>query len=368
MMLSAPAMAASNDEALQQLRTRIDHLETSINRLKRDRSESYVTLVALERKLGSMHQQIRQLDRQLNKLERAIQKNRDAREKLQSGLGKQQQSVAEHLRTAYLLGSQAQLKLLLNQERITDVSRAMSYYRYLTQARLNRIDTMNTNLSKQRRLAGEISQQKNRLALLKQRKLEEKSRIDELANERKQLLASLDQRLNSSGSRMRQLREDERRLEQLVNRIQGMNEPGLTPGSTTGPFAKQKKKLRLPVQGRILANFGARRNTGDQRWNGIFISTNEGQNIRSVYAGRVVFAGWLHGFGLLMILDHGDGYMTLYGHNRSLYKVVGDWVETGDIIASAGDTGSPPRTGLYFGVRQQGKPRNPLIWCKISRQ
>lgn len=358
---------AGNAEQLQQLRQKILQLESQANLLKVDRTDAYTQLTRTERKLGNKHREIRKLDRQQKKLKKELKKNRQARLKLRGGMETQKNSVSDHIRTAYLLGSQAQIKLLLNQERVDHVSRSLSYYRYLTSARLERIETMQTSLTTHKRLANRINQQENNLSKLRKQKLNEKSSIDDLANSRHQLLAKLDRRLQKSGSQIRELREDEQRLERLVNKIQEFSDPDLVPTAPTGRFIKQKKRLKLPLKGRILAQFGSRRKAGDQRWNGIFISAKTGQNVRSVYAGRVVFAGWLHGFGLLMILDHGEGYMTLYGHNRSLYKVVGDWVDTGDIVASSGDTGNPPRTGLYFGVRQQGKPRNPLIWCKVTR-
>ncbi len=366
-ILALPISHADNSERLQQLQQDIGRLESTINVLQHDRSTAYTNLVKLERRLGTLRRDIRSVDRQLNRKERDLNKSRQLQKSLQHKMGQQKQSISAHIRTAYLLGKQAHLKLLLNQERVGDVSRSLTYYRYLTRARLERIDSMQSSLSRQRHVNARITKQKNELTQLRQKKLKDRAEIDSLLKERRQLLAKLDRRLQKSDTRLRELREDERRLEKLLGRIRTVSEPVSVIPPLTGRFSHQKNKLKLPVSGRVLARFGTRRNVGDQRWNGIFISATAGRNIRSVYAGRVVFAGWLHGFGLLMILDHGEGYMTLYGHNQSLYKVVGDQVKTGEIIASVGDTGNPPRTGLYFGVRQQGKPRNPLIWCKVSR-
>ena len=142
--------------------------------------------------------------------------------------------------------------------------------------------------------------------------------------------------------------------------------PGSPPfPSLDGRFADYKGKLPLPVKGTISARYGAPRNTGELKWRGIFLSAPEGRNVVSVFRGRVAYADWLRGFGLLMVVEHGDGYMTLYGHNQSLYKEAGDWVEAGQTIASIGNTGGPSETGLYFEIRHDGEPRNPLDWCKI---
>jgi len=368
LLLVSGAQGADNKEKLQHLRNKIDQLETDINSLKQDRSEAYSSLVQVERKLNRMHGEVHRLDLKLTSTRKSLQRSRQAQDELRLGMGQQRQSVARQVRTAYLLGSQAEIKLLLNQEHVDDVSRSLAYYHYLTQARVEHIETMQTSLIKQQQLESRIASQQQQLDQLKKQKLEETAKIEPVVKQRKVLLAKLDTRLSKSGEQMRELREDERRLERLVNRIEEFKEEDLVPvNPASGEFAKQKNRLKMPVRGRILARFGTARDVGGQHWNGIFVAANAGDNVHAVYAGRVVFAGWLHGFGLLMILDHGAGYMTLYGHNQSLYKVVGDWVDTGDTIASVGNTGNPPRTGLYFGVRQLGKPRNPLIWCKIGR-
>jgi len=359
--------ADANAQRLQQLRQQMQQLEVTINALHKDRSGTYQELVTLERKLDTLHRQLRRLDRQLSDKERALRKNQSRQQQLRANMGQQKSSIGNHIRTAYLLGSQAHLKLLLNQQHAGDVSRSLAYYRYLTSARLQRIDEIEDSLEAQQQLAKRIGRQQAELTGLREQKLRDRNEIDGYVKQRKLLLAKLDIRLKDTNLKKQEIEEDQRRLERLVDRIQQTDTPAPEAGTLSGRFAQQRRRLQLPVAGEIVARFGNRRNAGDQRWNGIFIAASDGRNVRSVFAGRVVFAGWLHGFGMLMILDHGDGYMTLYGHNRSLYKVVGDWVETGEVIASVGDTGNPPRTGLYFGVRQKGKPQDPLNWCRITR-
>ena len=362
------AHGLNNDEKLVQLREKIRRLETDINSLKQNRSAAYSRLVEVERKLNRMHAEVHRLDQKQSGTRKELQHSRRVQKKLRNSMGQQRQSVARQIRTAYLLGSQAEIKLLLNQEHVDDVSRSLTYYHYLTRARVEQIESMQARLTRQKKLEARISKQQQDLDRLKKLKQVETEKIEPVVRQRKTLLAKLDSRLQSSGSQMRELRENEKRLERLINRIQEFKDEDLVPvNPISGKFGAQKRHLKMPVRGRVLARFGTRRNAGGQHWNGIFIAAKAGDNVHAVYAGRVVFSGWLHGFGLLTILDHGEGYMTLYGHNQSLYKVVGDWVDTGDTIASVGNTGNPPRTGLYFGVRQLGKPRNPLIWCKISR-
>ena len=153
------------------------------------------------------------------------------------------------------------------------------------------------------------------------------------------------------------------RLQALLDRITASIADLPTPGDTT-PFVREKGKLLLPVSGRITDRFGTSRNNGKLRWNGIFIAAPRGAPVRAIHYGRVVFSDWLRGFGLLLIIDHGDGYMSLYGHNQVLYTEVGDWVTAGEIVATVGDTGGQNRAGLYFEIRYKGKPTNPQLWCQ----
>jgi septal ring factor EnvC (AmiA/AmiB activator) len=139
-----------------------------------------------------------------------------------------------------------------------------------------------------------------------------------------------------------------------------------TPEPPVGKASVDKGgRWRLPVQGRLIARFGSPKEIGDLRWRGIFLATPEGQEVKAVTRGRVAYADWLRGFGLLVVLDHGGGLMTLYGHNQSLYKGVGDRVEAGEAIAASGNTGGPAQPGLYFEIREYGEPRNPLDWCRL---
>jgi septal ring factor EnvC (AmiA/AmiB activator) len=134
------------------------------------------------------------------------------------------------------------------------------------------------------------------------------------------------------------------------------------------PFAGMQGKLLLPVEGRISHRFGNQRNQGKLRWHGIFIDAAEGESVYAVHYGRVVFSDWLRGFGLLMIVSHGEGYMSLYGHNQALFRETGDWVSAGEVIAAVGDSGGQDKTGLYFEIRIDGKPNNPQNWCVTREQ
>ena len=142
--------------------------------------------------------------------------------------------------------------------------------------------------------------------------------------------------------------------------------PAMAPAAPGARFASLKGRLPLPLAGRVTARFGDDKGIGQLKWRGAFIAAREGQEVRAVHRGRVAYADRLRGFGLLLILEHGDGYMTLYGHNQSLYREVGEWVDAGQVIAAAGNTGDAPQAGVYFEIRHDGEPDDPLRWCVLS--
>ena len=182
---------------------------------------------------------------------------------------------------------------------------------------------------------------------------------------RAQLLASLDRRVSTQSRELERLREDETRLTRLVQEIKTAYAELPLPSDVKGAFGTLKGKLALPAKGRLAARFGEPKSVGNLKWRGVLVDAADGSAVRAVARGRVAYADWLRGFGLLLILEHGDGYMTLYGHNQSLQKQAGEWLEAGEVIARVGNTGDAPQAGLYFEVRQNGEPRDPLLWCRV---
>jgi len=180
---------------------------------------------------------------------------------------------------------------------------------------------------------------------------------------RKVLVANLDESLKDKQVRLKAAMENERQLSALIQRL-GREKPSVRQRVIRGVFAEQKGQLLWPVDGKIVAKFGHRRNREGLRWNGVTINAASGVPVLAVYSGKVVFADWLRGFGLLLILDHGSGYMSLYGHNQSLYKSVGDEVVQGEEIASVGMSGGLVKPALYFEIRHNGRPEDPQKWCR----
>ncbi|HIP52713.1 MAG TPA: hypothetical protein EYH03_01700, partial [Chromatiales bacterium] len=262
------------------------------------------------------------------------------------------------------VGGQQRIKLLLNQQEPDAVSRMMVYYDYLNRARSQRLSELQDELARLDEIEKEITAETTRLTELEEIHKAEQQHFKHSRQERKKLIALLNQDIRSKGGRLEELRQDEKRLQRLIDRLQQTLADIPVNVEESPPFAKRAGKLAWPVKGRLAIRFGAPRKLGKLRWEGVFISAREGREVKAIHHGRVAFADWLRGYGLLIIVDHGDDYMTLYGHNQVLFRETGEWVAPGEVIALAGESGGQSRSGVYFGIRHKGKPVDPIRWCR----
>lgn len=360
------ADARGGDEAqLKKLRVRIETLQEKLNETRGRRDDVREEVRGLERRIGALLHNLRETDIRLRLNEKKLADLNTRASREQDKLGAQRNQLARQIYTAYLMGRQEYPKMLLNQENPARVSRVITYYQYLNQARAERISHIQTTLSRLETLEQQIHEHRRELENLRASQNEQKTALETSRARRGELLASLNREVRDQSNQIDRLRADEKRLEQLIEELRTvLPDPPLPPPGAKTPFAKLQGRLPLPTRGPILARYGSSKNVGNFKWRGLLIGGDEGQKVISVYRGRVVFADWLRGFGLLLILDHGDGYMTLYGHNQSLHKGVGEWVEAGETVASLGNTGDMSQSGLYFEIRQNGEPRDPLTWCR----
>jgi septal ring factor EnvC (AmiA/AmiB activator) len=348
---------------LTELRARIATLQKELQSARTQESSLAKEVREVEQRIGSLNRRLRDVQARLRDGERQLGALQDEYAQTSARLETERQLLARQLRAAYLIGRQEQVKLLLNQEDPARLGRALTYYRYLNQARLTRIDAVEAMLAKLDALQQEIGTQREALAESESRQAAELAELAQERLRREALLEKLQADIRSQGGQLAQMQKDEKRLEQLVGDLQRALADLAPEGGQHKPFAKLKRRLPWPAAGNLAAGFGDRRDVGDLRWRGAFIAAPANQDVRAVAHGRVAFADWLRGFGLLIIIDHGDDYMTLYGHNQALFKEVGDWVSPGEVIASVGDTGGMARTGVYFELRHKGEPQNPQNWC-----
>lgn len=362
----AVTAASQNEEQLRALRTRIEALQADLNETRGERDEARAQLRESERRIGSQFKSLRDTEARQRSETRRLTALQQARTRSRAELGTHRQELEQAMRAAYVLGKQDYLKLLLSQDDPARVSRTLTYYRYLTEARAARIERIETALSRLDVLEKQIAERVQELAALRARQLEQKNALEATRAERRVLLAQLNERVRDRSQEIERLKRDEDRMTRLVRELRTALTRAPSPEPPVGKASVDKGgRWRLPVQGRLIARFGSPKEIGDLRWRGIFLATPEGQEVKAVTRGRVAYADWLRGFGLLVVLDHGGGLMTLYGHNQSLYKGVGDRVEAGEAIAASGNTGGPAQPGLYFEIREHGEPRNPLDWCRL---
>jgi len=366
--LPEPARTDSQEKQLLEVRKRIERLERELNATVGKRDSTRDELQTQERRINELAKALRDTDDQLQQRTRKLGELRRREQRERETQRGHLRALESEMRAAYAIGRESYLKVVLSQEDPTAASRVLAYYRYFNQARVKRIEAAETTLKRLDALRGEIADQTQTLNDLRTSQARSHRVLEESRENRSKLLAALNRQVTNQSEEIERLRADEQRLERLVRELKNIMPPSDVPFPDGNErFAALKGRLPLPLAGRITARYGQPKGVGSLTWRGIFVAGKEGQPVRAISRGRVVYADWLRGFGLLLILDHGDGYMTLYGHNEALRQQTGDWVKAGQVIATVGNTGDAPSTGVYFEIRRNGVPHDPLQWCATGR-
>lgn len=370
LILTPFTAAQENSRDPAALLKELDALEAEINKFKEmlqrtegERSELESSLENNEQNINEILKRIEDIQTDLKKGEDKLSDLSGEQQSLEQQKVAQQTRIAQHIRAAYELGKTPHLKVLLNQEQPQQIERMLSYYRYINEARLDEIDTYEKTITQLANLELLIEEQNNDLRDKSMQLKREQAGLVKVSEQKQQVLALLNVELKAAGDELDRKLEDRARLDDLINRITA-GITNLTAQTDTRPFAEMRGNLLLPVHGQVANKFGSRRSDGKLKWDGMVIAAAEGTPVHAVHYGRVVFSDWLRGFGLLMIISHGDGYMSLYGHNQVLYREAGDWIRAGEAIAAVGNTGGQGNFGLYFEIRNGGKPTNPSLWCQ----
>ena len=371
--LFIPALLQA-EEAID-YQSRLDNIREKISNVladlsqNRDKRDSVRTeLKKLELKIAKTAKTLRKTQRKHKKSTKNLKKSRAELKALKKKLSKQRKILSAQIRSAYAMGQQPQLKMLLNQQDPAEMGRAMVYYAYLNQARGNEIVNFIESIEKEQSLEASILKTTEDLKRLVAKKTQEKRKLSSHRSKRKKLLAKLNQDIDNQQLTLDDLETSRSRIEDLLKSLGELLADIPAEPVNQKPFGQLQGNLPWPVKGGFRASFGTSRNQGDLKWNGVVIKADYDTQVRAVSHGRVAFADWLQGYGFITIIDHNDGYMSLYGYTQELYKQVGDWVETSEVIATVGDSGGQATPGLYFEIRRQGKPVNPKKWCssKIS--
>lgn len=360
-LASAVGRAQTDEErALEAVRGQIQTIERRLARQTSERDAESENLKKAELAIAAVSRELAQL-REQQRSQQARQRSLAAEiTAADARLASERTALARQVRSSYISGRQEFLKLLLSQESPAALGRMLVYYDYFNRARSERIAAVGAELAGLTALAAETRQVEAELARLEAAQARELDAQEAARAERRRAISELDSSIAGGGGEISKLRGEEQRLAALVIEL-GELLAGFPRGSEE-PFAALQGRLPWPVQGRLAQTFGQPRGGGPLRWNGVMLAADVGTTVRSVYHGRVAFSDWLPGLGLLIIVDHGDGYMSLYGHNEALLKDSGDWVAPGEPIAQVGDTGGQTEPALYFEIRHRGAPVDPRTW------
>jgi len=360
----APVLFAGDEvtpEQIADLKERIGHIDQWLAGAEKNRS-------ALERELAASERQISKLTRERHTLRQQAQQHQQRLAELEqeerslaSTLNRQRESLKRQIRAAWMDGDITAIKVLLNEVDPDQIARTMTYYEYLSKDTVRRLEAFRESLRTLKQTRASVQEARVRLAQTESDLAKRQQQLSQSRKKREQTLVALKSDIRSRKNERQELESDRQRLEKLLKEVQQAIADIPTPNESR-PFPSLRKKLPWPVKGKVVSNYGERYANGKLKRNGILINTAEDAEVRAIHYGRVVFANWLRGFGLITIIDHGDGYMTLYGHSSSLFTSPGDWVTAGQPIALAGKTGGTDTPALYFEVRHNGKPDNPRRW------
>jgi septal ring factor EnvC (AmiA/AmiB activator) len=387
-LCSGAAQAAPKDD-LRALRGRLEALRKDLTESEQTRAEAADQLRESELAISTANRNLRKLAAERTAVERELVRLEGETRSLEAGIGSGRERLAAMLYRHYVRGRADHLRLFVTEEDPNRVSRELRYLGYVSRAQQAVIDGLRADLDALERIAGETRARREELATIERRQEEERRQLEKEKAARQAVLEKVAAQVTRQRQELATLQRDEARLTRLVERLarelarrkakppakkqvagsqpapenRAVPEPGHDDDDSG--FRQLKGRLRLPVTGELVSRFGGPRSAGGFSTKGVFIRSANGQEVRAIAAGRVVFADWLRGFGNLLIVDHGDGFMSLYGNNESLFKQTGESVRTGEAIAAVGASGGNQQTGLYFELRHRGKPVDPLQWAPV---
>lgn len=365
----SPALPAAQSEAdARKTEAELQAVKSEIERVTRKVSEDQVERDRVSKELRSAEISVGKARESLDGVRRSRAEGASKRASLaaqkrarEADLAQSRSALSGQLRAAYLIGTQEPLKLLLNQKDPERAGRMFVYYSYFGRARADQIHNIETEVQVIADLDRQVQTQDAQLAELEKQQSADLAELQAARAQRSGVLASLTAETNSHAQSLERLKSQQGGLEKLLAELR--RAMARFPIDNNDAFARLRGKLAWPVGGKLVARFGESR-AGGVKWDGVLVATERGAPVRAVYGGRVIYADWLPGLGLLTIIDHGEGYMSLYGHNERLYKAVGERVSAGDTVGSAGDSGGSSRTELYFEIRKGGKAIDPRPWFR----
>lgn len=369
-LASPPVALSAKQPTPAQKEAELKRVNARIEKVRKDVSEDIEKRDKLSAQLRDSELAVQQARRALDEVrarrlavEARLRELQQQEADLETDLAAQRVALAGELRAAYVNGREEELKLLLNQEDPATFGRMLKYYGYFGRARADRIAGIRDKLEHLALVRGKIAAEHDRLAALETDQERQVEALRAAQQGRARTVAAIDREIKSRSSQLKRLQSQANSLEKLIAELRKALQD--VPVAKQAPFEPLRGKLPWPVQqGHVLARFGQPRAGGSMRWQGMLIGTDRGARVRAPFAGQVVYADWLPGMGLMVVLNHGGGYLSLYGHNEEVFRKVGESVSAGDVIGAVGDTGGRDEPALYFEVRRGRQPVDPEIWLR----
>ncbi len=383
MLLPGAVLAAANatraETELRELRNRIGALQKKLDATEETKNEASDALRESERAISEAKRELHALNRQARDTNTKLQMLRKSSRETRTALNAQQDLLGRMLRHQYMRGEPETLRLVLGGQHPSEMARQLHYLGYVARARAQLLEGLRANLREIDRLRDDIAVEAAAIARIAAEQTTQKKQLEREQRARTGVLAKVSQQISAQQREIRGMRANENRLTRLVDQLARL--VARKPATTTRPrlrneavptapgdgaiFSDLRGLLALPVRGELGSRFGGQRADGGVTWKGLFIAAKSGDEVRAVAAGRVVYADWLRGFGNLLIIDHGESYMTLYANAEALLKRVGEVIRGGETVATVGNSGGNTESGLYFEMRHEGRPFDPLDWVKL---
>lgn len=364
LMLSSPTFAEDvSPSDLAKLQKDISLLKSSLEEFKGKRAQFQKALKRSELAIGQIGRKISAIKGQIARQEKLLDNLKERQQQLKKDSNQQQELIAQQIRIAYQLGRQKKIKVILNQEDPATVNRAITYLDYFNKARITLMTEFAATITELNSLEPTIIEEKSRLEDSRLDLDKQYASLEQERSVRENAIAALNATITTKGAQLSDAEKERTRLEKLLKAVEEAVANLKLPADYKD-FAKRKGQMKWPVLGRISNSFGTPRTKGGMRWQGVTLKAKAGNNVRAIHHGRVVFADWFGSSGLLIIVDHGEDYMSLYAHNESLLRETGDWVRAGEPLATVGVSGGQMEPALYFEIRHNGKAINPKYWIK----
>lgn len=361
----APANAdiRQSEQELARVKGKIDALRSQLQRERGQKDELGDALEATEKKLANAQGQLKKLRRDIAAQNERIRANQAEQAEARYQLDEQRRVLERQVRAAYVMGNRARTQLWLNQTDTARLGRVLAEYDYVNRARADQVAVVQARIEQIAALQAELIEQRAGLEALEMEQSKVLQQLEKGRAERRSTLTQIDQRIASSETALRQAQADEAQVKALLEQLRkALADVPMDFNVGKGPFAQQRGKLPWPLRGAIIADYGSPKSDARLSWSGRWIAAKEGTPIRAIARGRVAYVGWLQRYGLIVILEHGNGYFTLYGHCASSAPTAGDTVEAGAVIATAGDTGGHDRSGVYLEIRKGSTALDPRDW------